>query len=77
MNERRFFNGSLTVKVPLQLLVAASTELPPDHLMPLLDRFLLRVRIERLKAPKDWAMLLDGNEPDIRSALTLTSLRSR
>lgn len=46
LNERRFYQGSQAFAVPLEVLVAASNELPEeDELGALYDRFLLRFTV--------------------------------
>jgi MoxR-like ATPase len=49
LNERRFFTGSRTVKVPLCSLYGATNEIPNDDaLSAVFDRFLIRARSENL-----------------------------
>jgi MoxR-like ATPase len=49
LNERRFFTGSRTVKVPLSSLYGATNEIPNDDaLSAVFDRFLIRARSENL-----------------------------
>jgi MoxR-like ATPase len=49
LNERRFFTGSRTVKVPLCSLFGATNEIPNDEaLSAVFDRFLIRARSENL-----------------------------
>jgi MoxR-like ATPase len=49
LNERRFFTGSRTVKVPLCSLYGATNEIPNDDaLSAIFDRFLIRARSENL-----------------------------
>ena len=49
LNERRFFTGSATVKVPLCSLFGATNEIPNDEaLAALFDRFLIRAMSENL-----------------------------
>src|SRR3954469_20813325 len=49
LNERRFFTGSRTIKVPLCSLFGATNEIPNDEaLSAVFDRFLIRTRSENL-----------------------------
>ncbi|HEY0714164.1 MAG TPA: AAA family ATPase [Polyangia bacterium] len=49
LNERRFFTGSTTIKVPLASLFGATNEIPNDEaLAALFDRFLVRALSENL-----------------------------
>jgi MoxR-like ATPase len=49
LNERRFFTGSTTIKVPLSSLFGATNEIPNDEaLAALFDRFLVRTVSENL-----------------------------
>ena len=49
LNERRFFTGSRTIKVPLCSLYGATNEIPNDDaLSAIFDRFLIRARSENL-----------------------------
>lgn len=49
LNEREFDTGSERVKVPLRTVVGASNEMPKEaELEALYDRFLIRLRVDRL-----------------------------
>src|SRR5262245_31740805 len=51
LNERRFFTGSRTVKVPLSSLFGATNEVPNDDaLSAIFDRFLIRATSENLES---------------------------
>jgi MoxR-like ATPase len=46
LNERRFYQGTVVAPVPLEVMIAASNELPEeDELGALYDRFLLRFQV--------------------------------
>ena len=49
MNERTFYNGSTPEKIPLQVLFAASNELPEgEELAAMYDRFVLRYFVQEI-----------------------------
>jgi MoxR-like ATPase len=49
LNERRFFTGNRTIKVPLSSLYGATNEIPNDDaLSAIFDRFLIRARSDNL-----------------------------
>src|SRR5262245_24762191 len=51
LNERRYFTGSKTVKVPLCSLFGATNEIPNDEaLAAIFDRFLIRATSENLES---------------------------
>jgi MoxR-like ATPase len=75
MNERTFRNGPDDVEVPLELLVAASNELPEDReeLGAFWDRFMLRYTVGYIKERKNFEVMLDHaivGKPAPRARLT-------
>lgn len=68
LNERLFHNGDRDEKMPLQLLIAASNELPAqgEGLEALWDRFLVRCMIEGIQRDDLFdAMITDNSDHDI------------
>lgn len=66
LNERTFKNGIDRIKVPLQMFVGASNEMPEDReeLGALWDRFLLRYNVQYIKDKKNFkALMLQDDEP--------------
>ena len=59
LNEKLFFNGGKKVPVPLEMFVTASTEEPLAGMMPLYDRFVLRVDMQRFKTEEEYGNLLN------------------
>jgi MoxR-like ATPase len=62
LNERLFFNDGQAIKVPLQMVVGASNELPEDReeLGALWDRFTLRYIPEYIRDPRNFEAMLTG-----------------
>ncbi|WP_338972972.1 AAA family ATPase [Spiroplasma endosymbiont of Panorpa germanica] len=62
INEKIFRNGGRDVKVPLNLLISASNELPTpgEGLEALYDRFIIRYIAEGLKSKDNFEQLLAG-----------------
>jgi MoxR-like ATPase len=62
LNERLFFNDGQAIKVPLQMVVGASNELPEDReeLGALWDRFTLRYIPEYISDPRNFEAMLTG-----------------
>ncbi|AXK51115.1 AAA family ATPase [Spiroplasma alleghenense] len=62
INEKIFRNGGRDVKVPLNLLISASNELPTpgEGLEALYDRFIIRYIAEGLKSKENFEQLLAG-----------------
>jgi MoxR-like ATPase len=86
LNERRFFTGSRTVKVPLSSLYGATNEIPNDDaLSAIFDRFLIRARSENLdsfhfhglveRGVRAEVALSTGADEGIRPLLPLAELR--
>lgn len=76
VNERLFFNDGAPTQVPLQMLVAASNELPEDReeLGALWDRFLLRYVVGYVKDPRSFEKLLAGAGANGRTTITKEEL---
>lgn len=74
LNEGKFFNDGAAIKVPLQMAVGASNELPEDReeLGALWDRFLLRYVVGYVKDPRSFEKLLqlDNKKPAQRTTIT-------
>jgi MoxR-like ATPase len=69
LNERRFFTGSTTIKVPLSSLFGATNEIPNDEaLAALFDRFLVRALSENLDSFHFLGLLDRGIKAEIASA---------
>ena len=50
LNEREFDTGNERIKVPLRCVVGASNEMPKEaELEALYDRFIIRMRVDRLQ----------------------------
>ena len=63
LNERRFYQGTQVIDVPLRTLVAASNELPEeDELAALYDRFLLRFTVGYVERDDHFKSLLTMDE---------------
>ena len=72
LNERRFYQGSGIVEVPLQTLIAASNELPEeDELEALYDRFLLRFTVGYIERDHRFRKLLALAEPEAGEVATI------
>lgn len=64
LNERRFYQGTQIIDVPLRTLVAASNELPEEEeLAALYDRFLLRFTVGYVERDDHFKALLTLDEP--------------
>ncbi len=66
INEKVFRNGTQEIKVPLQLLIAASNELPPkgEGLEALWDRFLIRISMTNIQSDEAFEkMILQTFDP--------------
>jgi MoxR-like ATPase len=86
LNERRFFTGSRTVKVPLCSLYGATNEIPNDDaLSAIFDRFLIRARSENLdsfhfhglveRGVRAEVALATGADENIHPLVSVTDLR--
>jgi MoxR-like ATPase len=86
LNERRFFTGSRTIKVPLCSLYGATNEIPNDDaLSAIFDRFLIRARSENLdsfhfhglveRGVKAEVALATGADESIRPLVSVADLR--
>jgi MoxR-like ATPase len=59
LNEREFDTGNERVKVPLRCVVGASNEMPKEaELEALYDRFIIRMRVDRLQDEEQLAQFL-------------------
>lgn len=76
MNERLFFNDGAPVRVPLEMVVGASNELPEDReeLGALWDRFLLRYVVDYIKSPMTFQVYLSGRKPTTMTTITKEEL---
>lgn len=72
LNERLFFNDGSPVRVPLEMAVGASNELPEDReeLGALWDRFALRYVVGYIRDPRTFERLLQGGTNGQRTTLT-------
>jgi MoxR-like ATPase len=83
LNERRYYQGSQASPVPLEVLIAASNELPEeDELGALYDRFLLRFTVSYVEQDHRFLELLKmetdlSNSFTSLSALELRELQGR
>jgi MoxR-like ATPase len=83
LNERRFHQGTQVLQVPLEVMIAASNELPEeDELAALYDRFLLRFQVGYVEQEHRFVDLLrldlDQREPLVHiEAPELEELQSR
>jgi MoxR-like ATPase len=69
LNERRFFTGSTTIKVPLSSLFGATNEIPNDEaLAALFDRFLIRSVSENLDSFHFLGLLDRGIKAEVAQA---------
>lgn len=64
INEGVFRNGTEEVKVPLEMVIAASTDYPTAPLAPFYDRFLVRMDIKRLSTDEQWEAMLSARWKD-------------
>jgi MoxR-like ATPase len=76
LNERTFTDNGVTVKVPLEVAIGASNELPEDEsLAALYDRFLFRRWVSYLGSRDNRrALLLARREPEIACTLDRSDL---
>lgn len=86
LNERRFFTGSQTIKVPLCSLYGATNEIPNDDaLSAIFDRFLIRARSENLdsyhfhglveRGVRAEVALATGADESVRPLVSVADLR--
>jgi MoxR-like ATPase len=76
LNERAFDTATGRTRIPLEICVGASNELPEGpELAALHDRFMLRFWVAYTKTPQAFARLLVGAEPSISSTWSLADLR--
>jgi MoxR-like ATPase len=69
LNERRFFTGSATIRVPLCSLYGATNEIPNDEaLAALFDRFLIRAMSENLDSFHFLGLLERGVKAEVAQA---------
>jgi MoxR-like ATPase len=69
LNERRFFTGSTTIRVPLSSLFGATNEIPNDEaLAALFDRFLIRSVSENLDSFHFLGLLDRGIKAEVAQA---------
>jgi MoxR-like ATPase len=69
LNERRFFTGSRTMKVPLCSLFGATNEIPNDDaLSALFDRFLIRARSDNLDSFHFHGLIERGVRAEVAAA---------
>ena len=88
LNERRFFTGASSLKVPLSSLYGATNEVPNDDALgAVFDRFLVRASSENLDSfhfhglierglRAEREALSEGTEPPIRPLVTLAEIRA-
>lgn len=72
LNERAFDNGTNRLKVPLEIAIGASNELPEDEsLGALYDRFVLRRWVHPIRSRDNMRALLSGaGAPRVQARLT-------
>jgi MoxR-like ATPase len=86
LNERRFFTGNRTIKVPLCSLYGATNEIPNDDaLSAIFDRFLIRARSENLdsyhfhglveRGVRAEIALASGADDSVRPLVSVADLR--
>ena len=85
VNERKFYNGSKVMNVPLKALFAASNELPAKGkgLEALYDRFIFRLPVDFIKNEDDFFEMIDQpaheefklNEEDKKLLISNTELK--
>jgi MoxR-like ATPase len=69
LNERRFFTGNRTIKVPLCSLFGATNEIPNDDaLSALFDRFLIRARSDNLDSFHFHGLIERGVRAEVAAA---------
>jgi len=75
LNERLFFNDGTPVKVPLQMTVGASNELPEDReeLDALWDRFMMRFIVKGIRDPRNFEKMIAGTTQKTSAPTTLTA----
>jgi len=79
LNERVFFNDGEAVKVPLEVAIGASNELPEesDHLEALDDRFPFRFHVLPIQDLNSRVKLFNlANQFESKQMLTLTDIRN-
>jgi len=81
LNEREFDTGNERIKVPLRCVVGASNEMPKEaELEALYDRFIIRMRVDRLQDEGQLALFLQNateyEAPTAELRLTKADLES-
>ncbi|HVT08777.1 MAG TPA: AAA family ATPase [Polyangia bacterium] len=88
LNERRFFTGSASIKVPLSSLFGATNEVPNDDALgAVFDRFLVRASSDNLDSfhfhglvergiRAEIEALVGQSEPAVRPLVTLAEIRA-
>ncbi|MES1165902.1 MAG: AAA family ATPase [Verrucomicrobiota bacterium] len=88
LNERRFFTGSASIKVPLSSLFGATNEVPNDDALgAVFDRFLVRASSDNLDSfhfhgliergiRAEIEALIGQGEPALRPMVTLAEIRT-
>jgi MoxR-like ATPase len=74
MNERLFFNNGTPTRMPMEMLVGASNELPEDalELGALWDRFLLRYQVGYIRDKRNFEALLAQDRTASPAPTTIT-----
>lgn len=76
VNERKYHNDGV-VSVPLEMLIAASNELPEtEELAALYDRFLFRFQTQPLVSSVSFASMLTADRRDVGTRVRLEHLES-
>ncbi len=86
LNERRFFTGSATIRVPLCSLFGATNEIPNDDALgAIFDRFLVRTLSENLdsfhfhglieRGIQGEVAVLEGSDETIKPLVSVTEIR--
>jgi MoxR-like ATPase len=77
LNERLFFNDGATLRLPLQMCIGASNELPEsEELRALYDRFLVRFWVEPLSDRDAFLSMVQSSTPTFSAILTPEELEA-
>lgn len=76
LNERVYFEAGVAQRVPLELVVGASNELPDEDapLTALYDRFLFRRMVSPIRDRDKFVQFLDAELPDSRPKIAMADL---
>lgn len=76
INEKKFRNGDKIINSPLQILLAASNELPRENagLDALYDRFIVRMLVNPVTSESDFFSLVEGKSTELKITKEIENL---